>query len=268
VGDLPGAGVQDTGIGFTWTDTFNGTSGSIAVINSIQSVDPGSGTGSITVTSVNEITTYKGITITSVNGVPPGSTPTLPSGKACNGVYGGTFNGDVTVSAGQNCMFNNGTITGNVRVNGGNLVLTGTRIGENVQFNGGGTFSVGPFTTIDGNMEVQNLPSGTALNQICNATVYGNLQIHNNGTAVQIGSASPSLCTGNVIVGNLEVHNNTGSTSMFGNTVSGNLDDHNNTAPTQVFGNTVMKDLQCNSNSSIIGGGNTATQKQGQCASF
>ena len=141
-----------------------------------------------------------------------------------------------------------------------------------MQFNGGGTFSVGPFTTIDGNMEVQNLPSGTALNQICNATVYGNLQIHNNGTAVQIGSASPSLCTGNVIVGNLEVHNNTGSTSMFGNTVSGNLDDHNNTAPTQVFGNTVMKDLQCNSNSSIIGGGTrlrrsrVSVQVSKQCA--
>ena len=72
VGLLPGVGVQDTGIGFTWTDTFNGPSGGISVINSNQPVDPGSGTGGITLTSSQGISTYEynGVTVNSVNGVP------------------------------------------------------------------------------------------------------------------------------------------------------------------------------------------------------
>lgn len=72
VGLLPGAGVQDTGIGFSWTDTFNGTSGGISVINSNDPVDPGSGTGGINVTGTQNTSTYEynGVTVTTVNGVP------------------------------------------------------------------------------------------------------------------------------------------------------------------------------------------------------
>ncbi len=201
------------------------------------------------------------------NVTPPGAS-TLGSGNACNGVYSGTFNGDVNISAGQNCMFINGTITGNVSANGGNLVLSEDLIGGNVQINGGGTFFVAPFTTIHGNLQVQNLPSGTAVNQICGATVSGDLQFQNNGTSVLIGAAPPSSCAGNVVGGNLEVQNNTGSISIFGNTVTGNLQDQNNTGSTQVLSNAVKQHLQCQNNSSITGGMNTAQQKQGQCIGF
>jgi YVTN family beta-propeller protein len=55
----------------------------------------------------------------------PQSAPT--SGSLCNGVYDGTFNGNITVSAGQNCAFlNGGQITGNVTMTGGNFVLNGS----------------------------------------------------------------------------------------------------------------------------------------------
>ncbi|HYA42116.1 MAG TPA: hypothetical protein VEF34_12480 [Syntrophobacteraceae bacterium] len=54
-GNLPGASVKDTGIGFSWTSSFNGTAGGIAVTNGYLPVDPGSGTGGITVTKVNNI---------------------------------------------------------------------------------------------------------------------------------------------------------------------------------------------------------------------
>ena len=171
----------------------------------------------------------------------------LLSGNACNGVYGGTFNGNVNVSPGQNCIIINGSIAGNVQGNGGNLILSGTLITGNVQINGNGTFSVGPSTTINGNLRVQNIPSGNATNQICDATVKGDLQFENNGTAVQIGSPSPS-CVGNIIGGNLQVQNNTASMRVFINIVGNNL--------------------QCQQNSSITGSGNTAGQKQGQCAAF
>lgn len=47
VGSGPGWGVQDTGIGFSWTSTFNGTSGGVATTKNFKPVDPGSGTGGI-----------------------------------------------------------------------------------------------------------------------------------------------------------------------------------------------------------------------------
>ena len=255
----------DLGIGFTWTSDYNGSTGGVSIKKTDLPADD-NGTGGITITSVNEITTYGGITVTGVNGAPPGAPATLVSGSACNGVYGGTFDGNVTISAGQNCTFVNGYITGDVQVRGGNLALADVLIGGNVQITGG-TFSIGPSTAINGNLEVHNIPTGTAQNNVCGSTVSGNLQFVNNGTFVEIGSASPS-CMGNVIGGNLEVHNNRGSTTIFGNIVTGNLDDHNNTAPTQVFDNTVKRNLQCVGNSSITGGGNAAGRKQGQCTGF
>jgi len=80
VGALPGAGVQDTGIGFGWTTTYNGTSGGISVRNGYLPVDPGSGTGGITITSFQDVTNYQynGIVVTTVNGVPVGVDTTPP----------------------------------------------------------------------------------------------------------------------------------------------------------------------------------------------
>ena len=73
VGTGPQATVQDTGIGFSWTDTFNGTVGGISVLDGYRPVDPNSGTGGITVTAVNRISSYqypKTLVVKSVNGHP------------------------------------------------------------------------------------------------------------------------------------------------------------------------------------------------------
>ena len=71
IGNPPNATVQDTGIGFSWTDNFNGTVGGIAVLNGTRPVDPHSGTGGITLTAVNNTPTYqypKGLVVKKVNG--------------------------------------------------------------------------------------------------------------------------------------------------------------------------------------------------------
>ncbi len=79
VGNGSNATVQDTGIGFAWTDTFNGTVGGISVLDGYRPVDPHSGTGGITVTAVNRTSTYqypKTLVIKSVNGhAAPAPTP-------------------------------------------------------------------------------------------------------------------------------------------------------------------------------------------------
>lgn len=64
----------DLGIGFSWTSTFNGTSGGVATTKNDRPVDPGSGTGGITITGVQNTTNYQynGIVVTTVNGVPIG----------------------------------------------------------------------------------------------------------------------------------------------------------------------------------------------------
>ena len=191
-----------------------------------------------------------------------------PSGSACNGTYDGIFQGNITVSAGQNCVFTSGGgATGNVKENGGNLSLTQSQVGGNVQISGG-TFTLGPGTTIGGDLQIQNLPTGSGQNQVCGTTVNGNLQFQNSGVALLIGSSNPASCAGNNVGGNLQVQNNTAATTVTGNTVGGNLSNMNNTAPTKVFTNTVSNNLMCSGDTSITGGGNTAKAKQGQCATF
>jgi hypothetical protein len=112
VGLGPGYGVQDVGIGFSWTSDFNGTSGGISVTKNDNPPDPNSGTGGVTVTNVNEITTYqypKGLGVIGINGVPvspasstltllaAGEVSTTASGLAYSRVTR-TFNGTVTIT--------------------------------------------------------------------------------------------------------------------------------------------------------------------------
>jgi len=165
--------------------------------------------------------------------------------QPCTTTYTGTFKGNVNISSGVICI-TNGTITGNVTQSGGSLVTSDATIGGNLQITGGGTFSLAS-TTIDGDLQIQNIPAGTAQNQICGTDVKGNLQFHNNGTAVVIGNPSAS-CAGNVIGNDLQIQNNTASVQVYGDTVGGNL--------------------QCSSNSSIAGGSDTAKQTQCQCTGF
>ena len=188
-----------------------------------------------------------GVTLTSASGYNYNSSPSPTSGKSCNGVYNGTFNGDITVSAGQQCEISGGTVTGNITVTGGNLVLNHATIGGDVHIHHGGTFVLEPSTMIEGNLHIHDLPTSAAENRICGITAKRGVHFHDNGTGVQIGS-NTSGCVGNSIGGDLEILNNA--------------------APVQVFDNTIDNDLECADNASITGGGNTAGKKLGQCSKF
>jgi hypothetical protein len=215
-----------------------------------------------------------------------GSAPS--SGSTCNGVYSGTFNGNLTVSAGQTCIFVNGKVTGNVQQSGGTLEMITSTINGNLQISGG-MFTVTSGSSIKGNLQIQGIPAGPATNQVCGSTIDGNLQFQNNGAAVLIGASAPASCAGNTIQGNLQIENdtaavsavgntvdgnltvqsNSGATIVDGNTVKGNLQDESNTAPTNVFSDIVGGNLQCQNNTSITGGGDTAKgNMQGQCSTY
>jgi len=296
-------------------------------------VDNHNGTGTLSgKATVSGIYT---ITFTAQNGVGPAATQTftLPSdqtvpasGTTCNGVYVGTFSGNITVSSGQSCIFLKGGVTGNITETGGNLGLSNATIGGSIQITAG-TYSIGLTTKINGNFTAQNIPTGAAQNQLCGASVGGNLVFQSVGTAATIGAGTPACpgnsitgsvtlqsnkaavaLTGNTVKGSLTDQNNTASTTLSGNTVggsltdqsnsgasvltlnsisgnlvdqtnsassilsqntvSGSLTDQSNTGPTQVSSNKVTGTLLCQANNTITGGGNTASKKQGQCASF
>ncbi len=192
----------------------------------------------------------------------------LPPITSTDCAYTGTFKGNLTVNAGQNCSVVGGTVTGNVTLNGGTLALSNAKIAGNVSVQNGGAVSVRPGTVIGGNLVIQNIPgAAAAASQVCGSTVKGSVTLQNNGIPVAIGSNS-LLCPGNAISGNLVSQNNVAPTAMQHNSVKGNLQDQNNGGGTEVFDNIVTDNLQCQNNSRIFGGTNTAGQKQGQCAGF
>ncbi len=188
------------------------------------------------------------------------------SGTKCNGVYNGTFKGNIVVGAGQSCIFTGGGVTGSVTELGGSLVLRNAAVGGNISVTGG-TFSIGPPVTIKGNFTMLATPKSALQNQLCGAAISGNLVVESNGSPVLLGSGT-SACPGNTVSGNVSVSCNRAPTSIYNNTVGGSLLDVGNLQLTQVFSNHIKGLLSCSANSTITGGGNTATKKQGQCASF
>jgi len=193
------------------------------------------------------------------------------------------LNGSLSIHPGQTYTFTNGSISGNVTLAGGTLILNGSTIGNNLTMSSGsltlagnstisgsvqiqgGSFSIGP-STIKGNLLITNIPTGSSSGVICGARVNGNLQFQSNGIPGQIG---PATCSGNTIAGNLLITGNTAALQIYKNTVGGNLQVQSNTGSAQVLNNTVQNLLQCSGNwSPFTGGKNTATSKQGQCSNF
>jgi cytoskeletal protein CcmA (bactofilin family) len=270
---------------FTWHDTFNGDvirdlngsggitcipSGACGTLNSSYPAIPGSGSGGITITSIN------GAAVTS-----------LPSGGSCNGVFDGTVNGSVTVSANQNCTLTNACeITGNVTVDGGSLALDCTVDGNLTAtggslFLGGAAHVKGNFNTsqasaltvstsaIDGNLRIQGL-SGAVSNTVCGTQLKGNLQAQTNAAPLNIGGTTSQGCSGNTISGNLTVSDNTAALQVDSNTVGGNLTVNNDTSTTDVSGNSVGGNLQCQNDTTVthVALNSVKGNNQGQCAAF
>ena len=259
----PAASIAESGAlpnGITYVNNNNGT-GTLSGKATVSGIYP------ITFTAQNGVGTAatQSFTLTSETTVPASST-------TCNGVYIGTFSGNITVASGQNCIFEKGGATGNITENGGNLALSNATIGGNIQV-GGGTYAIGPSTTIKGSLTIQSIPTGTAQNLICGTTVSGSLTVQSVGTAATIGSGSPScpantisgsltlqankaavVVAGNTIKGSVTVQSSTAATTFTSNAISGSLTDQGNSAPSTLSLNTVTGTLvdQSNSASTIM----------------
>jgi uncharacterized repeat protein (TIGR03803 family) len=175
------------------------------------------------------------------------STPTPPNGLGCNGVFYGTYIGNIIVSNGQSCEWTSGgSIIGNVYLTGGTLNLNNATVSGNVEIVGG-TYTLGPSLTILSKLEIQSLPASSTQSTICGVDVNGDLLFEGNAAPVQIGSSAGD-CPGN--------------------TIGGEIDAENNSALIQIFNNTIQNSLQGYGNSSFTGGENTAAQKINQFSTF
>jgi hypothetical protein len=189
----------------------------------------------------------------------------LVSGQSCNGRFGGVFNGNVTVSAAQNCVFVGPCeIKGNVTVNDGGFALACT-VDGNVTISGSSTLSlVG--ATIGGNLQIQHLAAGQPPSAVCGTVIQGSLQAQNNGSPIAIGA---STCAGNTVGNNLQAGSNYAALSIDYNNVGGSLQVSNNTVATDVSANTITQNLQCQNNTpavTYVAPNMVQGQAKGQCA--
>jgi hypothetical protein len=263
--------VTFTAIGYYPVSTFSESGAALPA--GVTFVDNGNGTA--TLSGIATVSAVYPITITAQNGV--GSVANLPftlttaaslpaAGNKCNGIYDGTFKGNLTVSAGQTCIFVGGGVTGNVVENGGTLILTNAAVGGSTVVNKG-TFAIGSGTSIKGNLSILEPPKSAVQSTVCGATIGANLQVLESSTPVAIGNGT-AACPGNTITGNLNVSGNNAAVAIYNNAVGGSLLDLANAKPTQVFSNHVKGILSCLADSGITGGSNTASLKLGQCSKF
>ena len=194
-----------------------------------------------------------------------GFDPPLASGTACNGTFAGTFNGNVKVSAGENCTLASPCeIKGNVTVNGahsGASFNLACQVDGNVQLSGATTFKLDG-ATVGGDLQLHQV-TGSNTGNICASQIAGNVQIQNSTSPVTIGGQG---CA-NTVGTNLQVSNNSGVLLIDNNKVASNMQITNNSGGGDVSSNSVGGNLQCQKNTgsftsafnSVVG------QVQGQC---
>jgi len=190
---------------------------------------------------------------------------------------GTTINGNLTVPAGAICTLANVTVTGNVQVGKGAVLIVipsggqTVTIGGNVQAAQRQTVSF-PGTdgaiSVGGSVQIQSCTAGSGYNAPgATLTISGNFACdHNSGGCFAEGGS---------VRGNVQVNNNSNGgglgADVGGNNVGGNVQVNNNSGSSAsiVSRNTIGGNLQCAGNTpgvTDIGVPNTVTgTKQGQC---
>ena len=118
------------------------------------------------------------------------------------------------------------SVKGNMQCTGGTMTMSNSSMQGNMTVSEG-IHTIGPGSSIAGDLQFQDFPVTAGTNQICGASIMGNLTYQNSGTAAQVGGTG---CAGNIVMGNLQVQNNTAATTMDSNAVGGNVQVQNNTA--------------------------------------
>ncbi|MDQ5826901.1 MAG: hypothetical protein M3441_22230 [Chloroflexota bacterium] len=159
--------------------------------------------------------------------------------RVCRGTIGTTTVDNLRVPQGASCTLNGTRVEGTVKVErNARLTANGIRVKGNVQSEGFKNIVLRRASVVVGSVQLENgLRDGSG--RVLNTRINGDLQFFSNKARM--------IARGNTILANFQANQNTGGLVIENNRISENL--------------------QCQSNNPRpTGGGNTAGDKEGQCA--
>jgi hypothetical protein len=159
--------------------------------------------------------------------------------RVCRGPIGSSTVDNLLVPQGASCALNGTRVEGTVKVErNGTLVANGIRVKGNVQSEGFKNVTLQRGSRVVGSVQLENGLEGGA-GRVLNSTINGDVQFFSNEARM--------VARGNTILANLQANQNAGGLVIENNRISQNL--------------------QCQANSPRpTGGGNTAGDKEDQCA--
>lgn len=209
-------------------------------------------------------------------------TTLVPAGTAasdtpCSGVLGPVTVENVVVPPNATCRLVGTQVLGNVKVGvNANFGSTNANIHGNVWSDRAFFTDLYTGTKVGGDVQIKNSVGDT---DICGTEIGGDLQLEGIvGTldAARVGVTFHPAQTGcvaatsRVIVhGNFQAWDNLRGVDLEGSQVNGNVQYFDNAGCChRIFLNQIRGGLQCRNNGPMLGGGNVAAYKEGQCAAF
>jgi hypothetical protein len=163
----------------------------------------------------------------------------LAEERVCRGTIGATTVDNLLVPTGATCTLNGTKVQGTVKIeNGARLYAEGIKVIGNVQSEGFKVVSLRSGSRIGGSVQLENGQSG-GLGKVVSTRINGNLQFFSNKSRI--------VARNDTVFGNLQAVSNTGGLVIERNTIAENLQCKQNSPPP-------------------TGGGNTAGDKENQCA--
>ena len=159
--------------------------------------------------------------------------------RECRGTIGATTVDNLRVPQGASCTLNGTRVEGTVKVErNATLLASGIRVKGNVQSEGFKNITLRQSSVVVGSVQLENgLDGGSG--RVLNSKVNGDLQFFSNDARM--------IARGNTLLANFQANQNTGGLVIENNRIAENLQCQSNNPPP-------------------TGGGNTAADKEGQCA--
>jgi len=165
--------------------------------------------------------------------------PAQAEERVCRGTIGATTVDNLRVPQGASCTLNGTRVEGTVKIErNARLTANGIRVKGNVQSEGFKNIVLREASIVVGSVQLENgLRDGSG--RVINTRINGDLQFFSNEARM--------VARGNTILANFQANQNTGGLTIENNRVAENLQCQSNNPPP-------------------TGGGNTAGDKEGQCA--
>ncbi len=159
--------------------------------------------------------------------------------RMCRGTIGSTTVDNLLVPQGASCTLNGTRVEGTVKVErNATLVANTIRVKGNVQSEGFKNITLRQNSVVVGSVQLENGFDGGS-GRVLNSKVNGDLQFFSNDGRM--------IARGNTLLANFQANQNTGGLVIENNRIAENLQCQSNNPPP-------------------TGGGNTAGDKEGQCA--